>query len=143
MRNIFKPDTERWEGVAPVKVYLLRLLYALMLIFLGKDAWGFIFSHKGVWDPAEAMNFSVWASYAVLSLLGLLHPLKMLPIILLEILYKCIWLVLVAYPLVASGQLAGSPAEGMVYVFAMVVLPIVAMPWKYAFKKYVLMSKKE
>jgi hypothetical protein len=142
MRNLFKPDYEKWEGVAPVKIYLLRLLYALMLIFLGKDAWGFIFTHKGAWDPQEAMNFSIWASYAVLSIPGLLHPLKMLPIILLEILYKCIWLVLVAYPLVASNQLSGSPAEGMVYVFAMVVLPIVAMPWKYAFRKYLLFRPK-
>lgn len=143
MTNIFKPDYERWEGVARIKIYLLRLLFILMLLFLGKDAWSYIFTHKGAWDPAEAMNFCIWASYSVLSVLGLIHPLKMLPIIMLEILYKTIWLILVAYPLWMKNQLWGSPAEGMTFVFLLVPLPIIAMPWKYAFRKYVLISKKE
>src|SRR6186713_2662487 len=143
MINIFKPDYERWEGVARINIYLLRLLFLLMLIFLGKDAWGYIFTHKGPWDAAEAMNFSIWASYSVLSVFGLIHPLKMLPLILLEILYKTIWLILVAYPLWMSNQLWGSPVEGMAFAFLLVPLPIIAMPWKYAFRKYVLISKKE
>lgn len=142
MKNIFKPDYERWEGVSTIKIYLLRLLYILMFLFLGKDAWTYIFTHKGVWDAAEAMNFAVWASYSVLSFFGILQPLKMLPLVMLEILYKTIWLVLVAYPLWASNQLAGSPVAGMVFVFALVPLPIIAMPWKYAFRKYVLITKK-
>jgi hypothetical protein len=65
----------------------------------------------------------------------------MLPLVMLEILYKTIWLILVAYPLWMSNQLAGSPAEGMTFVFALVPLPIIAMPWKYAFRKYVLVTK--
>ncbi|MVT40417.1 hypothetical protein GO495_07470 [Chitinophaga oryziterrae] len=112
-----------------------------MALFLGKDVWTFIFTHKGAWDPAEAMNFAVWASYSVLALLGILYPLRMLPIVMLEILYKTIWLILVAYPLWMSNQLAGSPAEGMAFVFALVPLPIIAMPWKHAFRKYVLVTK--
>jgi hypothetical protein len=141
MINIFRPDYERWEGVSRIKIYLLRSLYVLMAFFLGKDAWTFIFTHKGPWDPAEAMNFAVWASYSVLSFLGILYPLRMLPLVMLEILYKTIWLILVAYPLWMSNQLAGSPAEGMTFVFALVPLPIIAMPWKYAFRKYVLVTK--
>lgn len=136
MISIFKPDYEHWQGVARYKIYLLRLLFVLMFAFLGKDAWTFILNHKGPWDPAEAMNFSVWASYSVLSLLGILYPLRMLPLVMLEILYKSIWLVIVAYPLWISNQLAGSNAEGMTFVFALVPLPILAMPWKYAYRKY-------
>ena len=143
MANIFKADPARWEGVPPIKIYLLRFLFLLMLVFLGKDAWTFIFTHKGPWDPAEAMNFCIWASYSVLSVLGLIHPLKMLPVVMLEILYKSIWLIIVAYPLWLSNQLAGSNAEGMTFVFALVPLPIIAMPWKYAFRKYVRVSSKD
>lgn len=142
MANIFKPDYKQWDGVPTYKIYLLRLLYVLMFLFLGKDAWTFIFTHKGVWDPAEAMNFTVWASYSVLAFFGILRPLKMLPIVMLEILYKTIWLILVAYPLWMSNQLAGSPAEGMTFVFALVILPILAMPWKYFLRHYILVFKK-
>ena len=140
MKNIFKPDN---EGVPPIKIYLLRLLFILMLVFLGKDSWTYILTNKNPWNPAEAMNWSIWASYSVLSVLGLIHPLKMLPIVMLEILYKTIWLILVAYPLWMADQLWGSPAEGMVFAFLLVPLPIIAMPWRYTFRKYVLLSKKE
>jgi hypothetical protein len=53
-----------------------------------------------------------------------------------------IWLILVAYPLWSSNQLAGSPAEGMTNSFLFVVLPILAMPWRYFFRRYILMEKR-
>jgi hypothetical protein len=59
-----------------------------------------------------------------------------------EIFYKIIWLVIVAYPLWSTNQLKGSPAEEMTHAFLWVVLPIVAMPWAYAFRTYVWPSKK-
>jgi len=56
----------------------------------------------------------------------------------LEILYKGIWLILIAYPLWSTNQLAGSPAAEMAFAFSLVLLPIIAMPWKYAFNHYIL-----
>ena len=61
----------------------------------------------------------------------------MLPLVLLEIAYKVLWLILVAYPLWSTDSLAGSPAEERTYAFLWVVLPIIATPWKYAFDTYV------
>jgi hypothetical protein len=143
LKKIFGPDYERWEGVPKINIYLLRLLFILMLVFLGKESWTTIFTHKGIWNPMDAMAWCIWASYSLLSILGIIHPLKMLPIVMLEILYKVIWLILVAYPLWSSNQLAGSPAEEMTYSFLYVILPIIAMPWRYFFKKYVLIVKRE
>ena len=67
----------------------------------------------------------------------------MLPLVILEIIYKLIWLVVVAYPLWSSGQLVGSPAEETTYNFLWVVLPIIAMPWRYAFETYILTLKEK
>jgi hypothetical protein len=83
----------------------------------------------------------MWASYSLLSIIGVFHPLKMLPLVLFEILYKIVWLVIVAYPLWSANQLSGSPAEPMTEAFLWVVLPIVATPWKYALDKYVFNRK--
>ena len=58
------------------------------------------------------------------------------------IFYKGLWLVVVAYPLWANGTLKGSPAEGMTHVFSGIIIPILFMPWKYVFKKYILPEKK-
>ena len=141
IKNVFKSDFEHYEGVRRINIYLLKLLYGLMFLFLGIDSWTHILTFKGSWDPVEAAAWCVWASYSVLSVLGIIHPLKMLPLVLLEILYKVLWLVVVAYPLWSTNQLTGSPAEEMTYAFSWVALAIIAVPWKYAFKSYVLKSK--
>lgn len=60
------------------------------------------------------------------------------PFFLFMILYKSLWLVIVAYPLWSAGELAGSPAEGMANVFVWVVIPIVATPWRYVLDAYIL-----
>jgi hypothetical protein len=142
IKGIFKPDHERYEGVRPINVYLLRLLFLLVVVFVASDSWSAILNHRGPWDPVKAAAVCMWAAYSVLSILGLIHPLKWLPIVMFEIFYKIIWLVIVAYPLWSTHRLAGSPAEEMTYAFIWVILPIVAMPWAYAFRTYVWPSKK-
>jgi hypothetical protein len=62
----------------------------------------------------------------------------MLPILLLEIFYKIIWLVVVAYPPWAHDRLTGPPAEGMTFAFAWFLLPIVAVPWPDVVRTFVL-----
>jgi len=64
------------------------------------------------------------------------------PILLLEIFYKVLWLILVAYPLWSRGALVGSPAEGITAGFLWVVLPIVAVPWGYVVVNYVYSPRK-
>jgi hypothetical protein len=132
----------KYDGVRPLNIYLLRLLYILMFFVLGKDTWTHILTHKGPWDPTDAVVWCVWTAFATLAGLGILRPLKLLPVILLEIFYKVLWLLLVAYPLWSKGTLAGSPAEAITAPFLWVVLPIVAMPWGYAFKTYIYQPKR-
>src|SRR5580693_5890031 len=141
MLNIFKRDYNKYEGVPRINIYILRLMFILMIIFLGKDSWTYIFTFKGEWNPVNAMAWSIWASYSVLAIFGIIHPLKMLPIVMLEIFYKALWLIIVAYPLWKSNKLIGSPAEGMTDAFLWVLLPIVAMPWRYFCRNFILLPK--
>jgi hypothetical protein len=143
IKTIFTPDYVHYEGVRPINIYLLRLIYFLMLVFVGSDSWISIITHQGPWDHVRAVAFCVWASYSTLSVLGLIHPLKMLPIMIFMIGYKVLWLIIVAYPLWRANALAGSPAEEMTHVFLWIPLPIIAVPWKYVFQNYVMWSKKK
>ncbi len=124
-------------GVRRINLYLLRLVYVLMFVVLGKDTWTHILTHRGIWDPTDAVAWCVWTAFATLAGLGIMRPLQMLPILLLEVFYKVLWLVIVAYPLWSTGTLAGSPAESATSAFAWVILPIVAIPWRYAFLTFV------
>jgi hypothetical protein len=133
---------DRYDGVRPINIYLLRLLYILMFFVLGKQTWTLILTHKGPWNPTDAVVWCVWTAFATLAVLGIFRPLKMLPIIFLEIFYKVLWLIIVAYPLWSRGTLAGSPAEDTTSAFLWVILPIVAVPWGYAFVNYIYNPKK-
>jgi hypothetical protein len=134
--NIFKRDPAHYEGVRRINIYLLRTLYALMFFMLGQTTWTEIFTHQGPWDPNKAVTWCVWTGFSVVAGLGILHPLKMLPILLLEIVYKVLWLAIVAYPLWSKGELAGSSAEGIAMVFFPVFLVVLIIPWGYVFKQY-------
>ncbi len=136
--NIFRRDYEHYNGVPRINIYLLRLLFALMFLFVTYDSWTHIFNHTGPWNDVNAAAWCMWGSYSFISIIGIFRPLKMLPIVLFEVIYKTAWLVIVAYPLWVKNQLIGSPAEGMTSVFEWVWLPIIAMPWRYFFKTYIL-----
>lgn len=142
-KTFSKRDYKNYEGVPKINIYLLRLLFTLMFLFFTYDSWKHILNHTGYWDSASAAAWCMCGSYSVISFIGILRPLKMLPIVLFEIIYKTAWLVIVAYPLWTKNELIGSPAEGMTRVFVWVVFPIVAMPWGYFFRNYILITKKK
>jgi hypothetical protein len=139
---MFRPDFARYEGVRPINVYALRLFYFLMVVFVATDAWRAIITHEGPWDRFRAMAFCVWAAYPTLEVLGLIHPLRWLPILLFTVAYKGIWLFIVAYPLWRAGTLVGSPEEVMTRAFIGTPLLILAIPWNYVFRNYVLWPTK-
>lgn len=140
---VFRPDHDRYEGVRPINIYLLRALFLLMLVFVATDAWSSILAHDGEWDHVHAAAWCMWAAYSTLGVFALINPLRWLPIVLFEILYKLTWLAIVAYPLWSTNRLAGSPAEEMTQAFIWVLLPIFATPWGYAFRTYVLPARKK
>jgi hypothetical protein len=143
IKNIFLPDYENYEGVRRINIYVMRLFFALMFVFVATDSWTVILTHEGAWDPTRAVAWCCWAAYSTMALLGVFHTLRMLPIMLFMIFYKGLWLAVVAYPLWSAGTLEGSPAEGMAYMFSGIIIPILFVPWKYVFKKYILFETKK
>ena len=142
IKTIFTPNYERYEGVRPINIYLLRLFYFLMAFFVATDSWRAIITHEGPWDRFRAMALCVWAAYTTLAVFGLIHPLKWLPIMIFMIFYKSLWLMIVAYPLWREGTLANSPAAEMTYAFLGVPVAMIAVPWKYVFENFIYKPKK-
>ena len=143
IKAIFSPDFARYEGVRPINVFALRVFYFLMAAFVATEAWKTIITHEGPRDPFRAIAFCVWAAYPTLAVLGLIHPLRILPIMLFTVAYKGLWLLIVAYPLWRAGTLAGSPAEAITNAFIGTPLLMIAIPWKYVFRHYVMWPRKQ
>ena len=111
IKYIFTPNHAKYEGVRPINIYLLRVLYFLMFVGVAFEAWKTIIAHEGPWDHTKAVAWCVWAAYPTLAIFGLLRPLRWLPIVIFMIFYKTLWVIVVAYPLWRAGTLAGSPAD--------------------------------
>ncbi len=60
---MFKPDYERYEGVRPINIYLLRLLFLLVVVFVASDSWSAILKHEGQRDHVRAA--ALWGRRAV------------------------------------------------------------------------------
>jgi hypothetical protein len=120
----------------------MRLLYVLMFFVLGKDCWTQLLTHKGAWEPYEGIAWCVWTGFSVVAGLGIFHPVKMIPVLLLEVFYKVLWLGLVAYPLWSRGALWGTATGDIAGAILWVPLPIVAIPWGYVVRTYFLGVKK-
>lgn len=125
------------EETTKFRLYLMRSLYLLNFVFLGLDVWPKIINHVGTWDPMRGVAFSFWAALSALAGLGIRYPLRMVPLLLLQLSYKSIWLLIVALPLWSTGR----PTEmisGMTTVFGLgVVLELIVIPWPYVFVNFV------
>jgi hypothetical protein len=135
-KELFKVDSP--SGVSIFRLCLLRIFYAMAVLLLGIDVWTEIFTHGEEWESLPAVAFSFWGAFSVLAILGVIHPLKMLPLLLLQFSYKLIWLIMVAYPLWSIGRLAESAAQGLAKAnFIGLILDLAIIPWAYILKNHV------
>jgi hypothetical protein len=121
------------EETSMVRLYLMRFAYLLNFVLLGLDVWRELVMHEGAWHPLKGVAFSFWAALSALSGLGLRYPLKMLPLLLLQLLYKSIWLTAVWLPLRSAGRSTDLTRAMVIGV----VVDLVVIPWPYVLATYV------
>ncbi|MNH99789.1 hypothetical protein D3C87_1053010 [compost metagenome] len=123
------------KEISLFRLYLLRALYLLVVVGLGIVVWPGIIRHEQ-WDLMEGVVQCMLASFSLLSLLGLRYPLQMLPLLLWEMLWKLIWLSVVALPLYTAGQIDDSTL-GVVFECLVVAVFPFCIPWRYVFSHYI------
>lgn len=115
------------NDLSTLRLTLMRVVYLLNFVLLGLDAWPTIVGHVGAWEPMRGVAFSFWAALATLSGLGLRNPVKMVPLLLLQFLYKLIWLLGVAVPnwsTVRATELFTAMTLG-------ILVDLAAIPWRH------------
>jgi hypothetical protein len=73
---------------------------------------------------------------SLLAFLGLRYPVRMLPILLFEVIWKVIWISAVATPHLVSGDMDDATRKVLV-TSSLVVVIIAVIPWRYAWRRYV------
>jgi hypothetical protein len=122
------------EDVPLWRLYVLRACYAILAIGLGSSQMS-AFLHHAHWTQNTAAAHSFLLALATLSVVGVRHPLRMLPLLVYELLWKMIWLVGVALPLWATNQVDSETRTAFFQIAPAVVLfPV--LPWGFMFSNY-------
>ena len=124
------------EELSKARLNIMRGFYLFNALVIGYGAWPEIISPAKPWDMIHSVAFSLYAGYSVLLLLGVLLPTTMLPLLLLQIVYKLIWLTVVALPKWSAGQL-NLVSDNITFFVIIVVMDLIVIPWPYVFKNYV------
>lgn len=122
--------------ISTLRLYLLRACYLLIGAGLAAMIWPGILRHGDDVPHLNTAVRSLLGAVSLLSFLGLRYPLKMLPILLFELLWKAIWIVSFGIPLWRKGMLTGDFAETMFSCLATVII-IPFIPWDYIYRHFV------
>jgi hypothetical protein len=122
--------------VSTLRLYLLRGMYLLMAVGLALTVWPSIVAPPDSVANAKTVIRSLLGALALMSVLGFRYPLKMLPILLFELLWKVIWVVAFALRMWVAGGLDDYASETLFACLMGVVLVPIVMPWGYVFRHY-------
>ena len=123
--------------VSLLRLYVMRAFYLLILVGVGSMALPAL-TRPAPLDPLDAVAFGFWGALALLAAVGLRYPLRMVPLIMVQLVYKTIWLLAVALPLWRAGAPFDPETAGFTRAMAIgVVLDVIVMPWGYVYAHYV------
>ena len=128
-----RPGSGGDDDVSLFRLYVLRAMYAVLVVGLGAMIVPEILSHeltsRGV---IPSLLGAVW----LLAFLGLRYPLEMLPLLMFELAWKLIWLTAYGLPQWSSGQTPPTFAEDS-FNIGLGVLLLLVIPWGYVGRRFV------
>jgi hypothetical protein len=122
--------------LSTLRLTLLRTAYLVLVVGLGLTIWPTILDPGHGWSLMGGVVTSMLGAMSALALIGLRHPLKMLPLLFFELTWKTIWLLRVALPLWSAGRLDDATTETVYECLLIAIFPFL-IPWRYVFATYV------
>ena len=95
--------------VSTFRLYLLRAMYVFMVVGLAIFKLGPAILDPENLSPQDSVVISVLGAFALLAVLGIRYPLKMLPLLLFEFAWKLVWVLAFGLPLLQ--RLQGTPTH--------------------------------
>ena len=119
------------------RLFSMRGLYLLTFIGLAYDNWLTIFNPIEPYDAYSGVAISFWAAYSLLMGIGVRYPIKMIPLLLLQLIYKSAWIIGTYLPAKSAGLL-NEDLELFYGIFIKaIILDFIVIPWPYVYKNYI------
>jgi hypothetical protein len=118
------------------RLNLMRVGYAVMGVGLAVVKWPVVIGYDRATPLYEGIVAVLLTTMSLLALLGLRYPVRLLPILLFESLWKLIWLSVVALPAFVAGDVDEAMHEVIVNCLVVVIV-FAVIPWRYVWQHYV------
>lgn len=140
-RSQFLLERISMTSSSPTYILLIRAVYVANILVAGQVGWISVFAREraarfifeGTMTPNSAISLvgCFWLAIAALSFVGLFAPLQLSAVLVIQLLYKGLWLLAIAFPAIASGQAETMPMTLVTFfVIWVIVLPFV-IPFRY------------
>ena len=127
--------------VSTFRLYLLRAMYVFMVVGLANFKLAPAMLHPENLSPQDSVVVSVLGGFALLAVVGIRYPIKMLPLLFFEFVWKVVWVLAFGLPLLLSGGLEPNVSFGgtetLINCLLGIVLVPLVVPWGYVLKHYV------
>jgi hypothetical protein len=124
------------SDVSTLRLYLLRAMYAFTFVGLVLYRWPAILNPPPGISNAGTVVAMFLGAMSLLAALGIRYPLKMLPLLFFELLWKVMWVAAWGIPLWTSQQLAPDSQETLISNIVGIVLVPLAIPWGYVLNEF-------
>lgn len=115
---------------------LMRAGYLLMAVGLALVKWPLLPGAREL-PLYEGVTVCLLTALSLLALLGLRHPVKLLPVLVFETVWKLLWLSIVALPQALAGTMDAATTEVMVNC-SLVIVYLVVTPWRFVWRSYIV-----
>jgi hypothetical protein len=122
------------SGLSATRLNVMRAAYLLMGLGLALVKWPQLPDAADL-PLYEGVTLSLLTAMSLLALVGVFRPVRMLPVLVFEVLWKVIWLSLVALPRAIEGDLGPAFVEVAVNCSLLVVIAA-AVPWGYVWRTW-------
>ena len=124
------------DELSTARINLMRGTYLLIALAMGAQIWPLIVSHPANVEHMRGVSRAFLGALTLLALLGARYPVKMLPLLLFEFVWKTIWVTAFGLPLWLTHQLDTATAETMKACLMGVVLVPLVLPWAYVIRHF-------
>lgn len=114
-------------------------MYLLIVVGLGFYIWPGILRPPKDLEHMRGVVRSLLGAVSLLAALGIRYPLRMLPLLFFELVWKSIRVLAIGLPLWSANQLDPGTRETMKACLMGIVLVPLVVPWRYVFANYVKM----
>ena len=125
------------QELSIARLNLLRATYLLIALAMGAQIWPLILNHPANVEHMRGVSRAFLGALTLLCLVGARYPVKMLPLLLFEFVWKAIWVAAFGLPLWLTHQLDAATADTMKACLMGVVLVPLVLPWGYVIRHYI------